>query len=469
MLAVIAKKGERDGKYPDRLGGPIRHCAHKGMYYTCSCMNPLVIDRLGMSKDINAMISLEEALELVTGAVELMPIEQASLLESVGRVAAADLASDIDVAPFAHSAMDGFALRAEQIEGASEDDPVELSVIAEVAAGDVFDGAIGEGECVRIMTGAELPADADAVVKYEIVRVVAGDGLPGSTVAFAAPCKVGSNVRAAGEEAKAGEVVIHKGDIISKAGVGYLASCGVLDVPVYRRPRVALMATGSELVPPTEVPGPGHIRESNSYAMAACAAAAGALPTILPIVPDTFDDLANAVSAAVRDFDFVITTGGAANGDFDFIKKVVDELGELKMTLVNMRPGKAQTFGFVGGTPVFGLPGNPAAAYCGFEMIIRPALRVMQGYTFLAHPKVTARLASDVRRRDPRMTLLRSTMTKAADGTYEVLPATNQSSGLFGVIQRSNCMAILPEGPQSLSAGDMVECVLLDIPEEVEL
>lgn len=422
-----------------------------------------------MSHNAEDMISLEEAVTLVTSTVEPMPAETVSLLESVGRVAAEDMRSDMDVAPFAHSAMDGFAVRAAQIEGASEGNPVHLKVIAEIGAGDVFDSTFADDECIRIMTGAELPQDADSVVKYEIVGVVEGDGKPGSTVSFAAPCKVGNNVRAAGEEARKGDVVIHAGEIITKAGVGYLASCGILDVPVYARPRVAIMATGSELVPPSELPGPGHIRESNSYAMAACAQDAGAIPAIQPIVVDTFEALADAVKEAAAHYDFVVTTGGAANGDFDFIKKVVSSLGELKMTLVNMRPGKAQAFGLVDGTPVFGLPGNPAAAYCGFEMIIRPALRTMQGYTFIEHPHVMAHLTQDVKKKDPRRILLRSTLTKAPDGTYEVTPAKNQSSGLFGVIQRSNCMAVMPEGLESRSKGDLIECVLLDVPEEIDL
>ena len=160
-----------------------------------------------------------------------------------------------------------------------------------------------------------------------------------------------------------GDVVVEAGDVLTAAGVGFLAGCGVLEVPVYRRPRVAIIATGSELVPPSEVPGPGKIRNSNSYAMAACAREAGAEAVMLPIVQDTFEALRDAVEQAAREYDFVVTTGGAANGDFDFIKPVVAELGELMMTTVNIRPGKAQTFGMVEGTPVFGLPGNPAAAY----------------------------------------------------------------------------------------------------------
>ncbi|WP_289635998.1 gephyrin-like molybdotransferase Glp [uncultured Adlercreutzia sp.] len=413
------------------------------------------------------MISLEEARVLVCGAVEPMAVETVGLLDAVGRVAAADLASDIDVSPFAHSAMDGFALRAAEIEAADGEAPVVLRVIAEIGAGDVFEGSIGAGECVRIMTGTCLPDDADAVVKYEIVAVVEGDGHAGSLVSFAAPTKVGSNVRPAGEEARAGEVVVRAGEVVGAAGVGFLAGCGVLEVPVRRRPRVAIIATGSELVSPAEVPGPGKIRNSNSYAMAACASRAGAVPHILPIVEDTYEALRTAVAAATEEYDFVVTTGGAANGDYDFIKPVVADLGELLMATVNMRPGKAQTFGLVNGTPVFGLPGNPAAAYVGFELIIRPALRTMQGYGFLDHPVVRARLTADEKNRDPRRIFLRGTLTRADDGAFEVTPAKNQSSGLFGPIQKTNCMAIMPEGSEPQPAGTMVDCILLDVPEEV--
>ena len=190
---------------------------------------------------------------------------------------------------------------------------------------------------------------------------------------------------------------------------------------------------------------------------------------MLPIVQDTFEALRDAVAQAAREYDFVVTTGGAANGDFDFIKPVVSELGELLMTTVNIRPGKAQTFGIVRGTPVFGLPGNPAAAYVGFEMIIRPALRKMQGYAHFERPSVMAKLSRDVKKKDPRRIFLRGTLYKNDEGEYVVAPAKNQSSGLFGVIQRSNCMAILPEGLDSRTAGSLVQCVLLDVSEEVSL
>ena len=415
------------------------------------------------------MVSLEEARELVLSRVAPLDVEEVGILGAIGRVAACDLASDIDIAPFAHAAMDGFALRAGQLEGAMPEAPVELDVIAEVPAGSYYDGPIAEGQCVRIMTGAPLPEAADAVVKYEVVDIVAGDGRVGSRVSFAAPAKVGDNVRAVGEEAHAGEVIVHAGEVIHAAGVGFLAGCGVTRCATYRRPKVAIIATGSELVEPTEVPGPGKIRNSNSYALAASAIDAGALPTILPISPDDFDGLRTEVLAAAATYDFVVTSGGAANGDYDFIKQVVDDAGELLMTTVNMRPGKAQTFGVVEGTPVFGLPGNPAAAYLGFEMIVRPALRKMQGFSHFERPHLKARLACDTKKKDTRRIFNRATISKDAAGAYVVTPAKNQSSGLFGPIQRANCFLVLPEGAGFYAAGELVDCVLLDVPEEVLL
>lgn len=415
------------------------------------------------------MISLEEARALVLSHVEPLPTKTVPLLDVVGRVSAADLKSDIDISPFAHSAMDGYALFTADVEHASEGEPVRLEVITEIAAGDWYDGPVEHGQCVRIMTGAPVPEMLDAVVKYEIVEPVEGDGKPGSVVAFSAPAKVGANVRAAGEEAKAGEVIVEAGEVISCAGIGFLAGCGIVEVETYERPRVAVIAIGSELVAPTEVPGGGKIRNSNSFALAASVQAAGGVPDILPIVEDSEDALAEAIGKAVATHDFVITSGGASNGDFDFIKPVVERLGELLMTTVNMRPGKAQTFGIVDGAPVFGLPGNPAAAYVGFEMIIRPALRKMQGYRYFERPRIKARLSRDVKKNDPRRIFLRSTLYKNEEGEYIVAPAKNQSSGLFGVIQRSNCMAIMPEGLESRTAGSIVECVLLDVAEELSL
>ncbi len=415
------------------------------------------------------MISLEEARELVLSRVAPLEAEMVDLLDAAGRVAAADLSSDIDVSPFAHAAMDGYAVRRAELTGATAEKPITLEPIAEIPAGGVFEDEAEAGQCVRIMTGAALPSCFDAVVKYEIVDIVEGDGKCGGKVAFYAQPKERDNVREAGEEAKAGEVIVKASEVITTAGVGFLAGCGVLEAPVYRRPRVAIIPIGSELVAPSEIPGPGHIRNSNGYALAACAKAAGCIADMLPIVPDDEGQLEAAVRNAASTHDFVVTSGGASNGDFDFIKPVVERAGELLMTAVNMRPGKAQTFGIVDDTPVFGLPGNPAAAYMGFELIIRPALRKMLGHSAFEHPTVTAKLTCDKKKKDPRRLFMRATLSHGEAGELLVTPAKNQSSGLFGPIQKTNCMAILPEGEQNAKAGDELTCVLLDAPEGMVL
>lgn len=230
-----------------------------------------------------------------------------------------------------------------------------LKVIAEVPAGSTYEGDIAADECVRIMTGAPLPACADSVVKYELVDYGSGDGREGSQVTFSEPTKERSNVREAGEEIACGEVAIHAGEVIRAAGVGFLASCGITEVPVHRRPKVAIISIGSELVEPDVKPGPGQIRDSNAYALAACVKEAGGIPTIYPIVKDDFVAIHDAVVLGLQNHDFVVTSGGASNGDYDFIKEVIDQMGDLKMTLVNMRPGKAQAFGLVEGMRAYSM------------------------------------------------------------------------------------------------------------------
>lgn len=423
-----------------------------------------------MVNDPTKMVSVEEALERLLSRIDLLETETVPLLEAVDRIAAADLVSDVDITPFDHAAMDGFAVRAADLANASAENPVKCRVIAEVPAGSVYEGPIEAGEVVRIMTGAPVPAAADAVIKYEIVDYLDGDGREGSTVAFTQPASDRENIRSKAEEIAAGEVAIHKGELVSSAGVGFLASCGITEVEVHRRPRVAVIAIGSELLPASEPLKPGCIRDSNSYAIAACVQRAGGIPTQLPIVPDTHEDLARAIKEAAPHYDFIVTSGGASNGDYDFIKPVIEDLGELYMTLVNMRPGKAQTFGIVDGTPVFGLAGNPAAAFCGFEVLVRQALRKMQGHTAFQRPMLKAKLAGDrKKKKDSRRIYLRATLSHDEQGQLLVTPAKNQSSGLFSTLQRGNCLAILPEGTTDgpIPAGTVLDCLLIDVDEGV--
>ena len=413
-------------------------------------------------------LSPEEARSIVQSSVKKCKTEKVGVLEALGRVLAKDVVSEIDVIPFVNAAMDGFAVRRADLENATEDAPVTCKVIAEVPAGLFYDGEIKPGEVVRIMTGAAVPADADAVVKYEIVDYLDGDGLQGSTVAFTAQPKEFDNIRRAGEDVKAGEVVVAAGEELGVGGVGFVANCGVDEVEVYKRPNVGIISIGSELQMAGKPLNQGCIYESNSFALAAAVAQTGATPTRIGIVEDDFDRLCDAVKKACTKFDFVITSGGASNGDFDYIKQVIEKLGDLKFTLVNMRPGKCQTFGLVNETPVMGLPGNPAAAFCGFEMLIRPALLAMQGHTKLKRPTFTATLVGDRKKRDTRRMYLRGFAEKQADGHITFTPAKNQSSGIYGPIQQANALAILPEGNVEggkVLDGTVVTCIPFGVKE----
>ncbi|MBU4556578.1 MAG: molybdopterin molybdotransferase MoeA, partial [Actinobacteria bacterium] len=361
-------------------------------------------------------MTVEEARELLLARIERMPVERVELLECMGRVLAEDAVSDIDVAPFDNSAMDGFAVRAADLAGASAEAPAVLSVISHIGAGDWSETPVGPGEAARIMTGAPVPPGADSVVMVERTEPVEGDGGIGSRVAFAIEPAVGEHIRRRAEEVRAGAVVISAGEMLGSAAVGLLASTGHAQVAVYRRPRVAIVSTGSELVEVAETPGPGKIRNSNSYSIAAQVIAAGGVPLRFPIVPDDMDATREAFLRAARESDFIVTSGGVSVGDFDYVKPVLEELGELTYCKVKMRPGNPQTMGSIGGVPFFGLPGNPTSTYVGFEIFVRPALRMMQGFTALDRPIVEATLAHDVKKKQDRRYYLRARLSTTNDG-----------------------------------------------------
>jgi molybdopterin molybdotransferase len=410
-------------------------------------------------------MSVEEARDLVFERIGALPAERVALLESLGRVLAEDAASDIDVAPFDNSAMDGFALRAADLSGATPETPVVLDVIAHIAAGDDVAGIeVGSGRAARIMTGAAMPAGSDSIVMVEDTRPVEGDGGMGSRVAFELQPRLGEHLRRRGEEVRAGDVVISAGEVIGPAGIGLLASTGHDTVSVHRRPRVAIISTGSELVEVAEKPGPGKIRNSNSYSIAAQVVAAGGVPLRYPIVPDDLEATRQAFTKAAAESDFILTSGGVSVGDFDYVKPVLEELGELTFCKVMMRPGNPQTLGVIAGVPFFGLPGNPTSTYVGFEIFVRPALRIMQGFSAVDRPRAVARLTHDVRKKQDRRYYLRGRIDRAEDG-YEASLPYSQSSALLTAAHRGNCFVVLPEGEGFFVAGTEVECVRLDMEE----
>jgi molybdopterin molybdotransferase len=415
-------------------------------------------------------MTVEQAREQVLARVDVLQQEQVPLLDSLGRVMAADATSDIDVAPFDNSAMDGFAVRFADTAGASEETPIVLDVVAHIGAGSWWDGPLEAGQAARIMTGAPVPAGADAVVMIEVTKPVEGDGGVGSRVAFQREATLGEHIRRRGEEVLAGDVVVRAGEVINAATVGLLASTGHAQVAVVSRPRVAIISTGSELVEVDRIPGPGQIRNSNSYSITAQVVAAGGVPLRYDIVPDDYDATRVAFQRAAAEADYILTSGGVSVGDFDYVKPVLEELGDLAFCKVAMRPGNPQTMGAIDGVPFFGLPGNPTSTYVGFEIFVRPALRKMQGFTALDRPVVTATLAHDVRKKQDRRYYLRARLSDADNGAgLAVTLSGSQSSALLTAAHLGNCLMVLPQGDGFFSAGSQVECLRLDIEEGVVL
>ena len=412
------------------------------------------------------LIPLEDAQSIVLAHVQSTGVVDIPVWQAAGLPLAGDAVADIDISPFANSAMDGYAVRSVDLTQASDDAPVTLDVVGHEAAGHVFKGAIGVGETVRIMTGAPVPEGADAVVKYEVVEVLEGDGNEGSRVSFSAPAKVGENVRSAGEEAHAGDIVMHAGEVVAPAGAGLLASAGYASVKVHAAPRVGIISLGTELVAPSELPARGQIRDSNSSALMAEALDAGAEPVFYGIAPDDEQAISGLVHRAVQECDFVITSGGASAGDYDYVTALVKREGEVLFDRISMRPGKAITFGLLGGKPYLGLSGNPAAAYVGFEMLARPAIRKMRGFAAGVRPVQKATLTHGVKKRQDRRFYDRATVARDAEtGELLVTEAKSQNSALLGTMQRANCLLRIDEGPCELVAGDAVDVVRVDLPE----
>ena len=413
-----------------------------------------------------SVMSVEEARTLLLAGVSRLPAVEVDLLGALGRVLADDATSDIDVAPFDNSAMDGFAVRAADLAAAASDAPVALNVVAHIGAGDDVAGiVVRDGEAARIMTGAPMPQGADSIVMVERTSVVTGDGGIGSRVAFELEPRIGEHVRRRGEEVLAGDVVLPAGSVVGPAAIGLLAATGHASVRVHARPRVAVLSTGSELVDVAETPGPGKIRDSNGYSIAAQVVAAGGVPVRYATVPDDMTATRAAFALAAEECDFIVVSGGVSVGDFDYVKPVLEELGELVFCKVRMRPGNPQTMGSIGGVPFFGLPGNPTSTYVGFEVFVRPALRVMQGFSDIDRPMTVARLAHDLKKKQDRRYYLRGRVEASSDGGYLVSLTGSQSSALLMAAHLGNCFVVLPEDVGAFPAGTEVRCMRLDMEE----
>jgi len=420
------------------------------------------------------MISVEEALDKVLSYVEVLEPERKPILDCLGQVLAEDVYSTIDIPPLDNAAMDGFALRAEDICGVGESSPVYLAVIGEVAAGSMPTKDVEPGTAIRIMTGAPLPKGADTVVQFENTDEITRKSSNGdlSQIGILRQANKGLNVRNRGEDIAKSNLVLEKGRVLRPQEIGVLASIGCSAALVIRRPTVAILATGDELIDVDQPLAPGKIHNSNTYTIAAGVSRYGGIPKILGIGRDSIQSLTEKIDEGL-DADLLITSGGVSKGDYDMVKDVLVERGEIGFWTVCMKPGKPLAFGVMkkmkrgrkGQLPHLGLPGNPVSSMVTFEQFARPAILKMMGKKILKKPVVQAVIEDDVIAADERRRFIRVYVTKCR-GQYHASITGNQGSGILTSMAKANGLAVIPENSNGAKAGDKVEVQMLDWEEE---
>jgi molybdopterin molybdotransferase len=420
------------------------------------------------------MISVEEALERVLSHVEVLEPERKPILDCLGQILAEDIYSTIDIPPLDNAAMDGFALRAEDTCGARESSPVYLAVVGEIAAGSMPTEDVKRGTAIRIMTGAPLPQGADTVVQFEntdeVSRKSSREDL--AHIAILCQAKKGLNIRCRGEDIAKGNLVLEKGRVLRPQEIGVLASLGHPSALVIRRPIVAILATGDELIDVDQPLVPGKIHNSNTYTIASGVSRYGGIPKILGIGRDSIQSLTEKIDDGL-DADMLITSGGVSKGDYDMVKDVLAEHGEIGFWTVCMKPGKPLAFGVMkkvegsrkGKVPHLGLPGNPVSSMVTFEQFARPAILKMMGKKILKKPVVQAVIENDVVATDKRRRFIRVNVTKHGSQYYASITG-NQGSGILTSMAKANGLAVIPENSNGAKAGDTVDVQMLDWEEE---
>lgn len=393
------------------------------------------------------LLPLDIALPQILGQISVLDVEEKPILEAGGHVLAEDVTSSENVPPAANSGMDGFALRA-------ADTPGQLRVIADQAAGHVTNTIVEPGTAIRIMTGAVIPAGADTVVPVEDT-----DGGRSGTVNISVKGEPRANIRESGEDVRAGECVLPRGTVVGSATIGVLASIGRGRVNVYRRPTVAFMASGDELISVNEPMAPGKIRNSNSYTLFSQIQQAGGIPRDLGVARDTLDDIRAHVEEGLK-ADLFLTSAGVSVGDFDYVKQVLEEHGRLDLWRIAIRPGRPVAFGIFEGTPVISLPGNPVSSMVCFELFARPAIAKMMGHQRLDPLKVQVEVADDVDNRGGRRSFLRAIVSR--EGERYVAKLTGpQGSGILSSMARANALLDVAAETEWLKAGSTAPAILL--------
>ena len=399
------------------------------------------------------MISLEEARDYVWATVAPLDVVTVPVAEALGARLASDVTSTVAVPPFDNTAVDGFAVRAADLDTPG----ARLRIIGTIAAGDAGDGPVGPGEAVRIMTGAPIPPGADAVAMVEVCEVDDERGL----VTISESLRSGAAVRSAGDDIAVGAIVLRGGDLVTAGGLGLLCTLGLTEVAVIRRPRVGVISTGDELVQPGRPLGPGQIHDSNRATLLALVHEAGCEVVDLGLIADDEDLIEDALVLAAATCDAVISSGGVSMGDFDFVKVVLDRIGDMRWMQIGIRPAKPLAFGRIGTTPVFGLPGNPVSSMVSFELFARPALRAMAGHGLEQRTAVSA-VAPDgfARRPDGKVHFMRVSLGRTADLGWEARSSGGQGSHQLSAMAHADGLAMLPDG-DGVAPGGTVEVVLL--------
>jgi molybdopterin molybdotransferase len=409
-----------------------------------------------------ADLPLEEAQRFVLSHCAPLDVVEVALSDALGLVLAEPVVAAIDVPPFANTSMDGYAVRAADTATA----PVELPVVATVAAGSAGEARLLAGQAVRIMTGAPIPDGADAVVQVE--RTHRADG-PEDLVVIEVAANAGQSIRPAGDDVRRGQQVLAAGEVLGPGHLALLASVGVARPRVHRRPRVGVLSTGDELVEPGRPLGHGQIHDSNRRALLPLLAQAGCDGVDLGLVADKEDEIAAAIEAAVASCDAVLTSGGVSMGDFDYVKVVLDRMsgGSMRWMQVAIKPAKPFAFGLVQGVPVFGLPGNPVSSMVSFEVLARPALRQMMGYASHAVRRPVLKALADTglpRRTDGRLHLMRVVAWHStSDGRVHVRSAGGQGSHVLSAMAAANALALVPDGDGPPPGGEVDVLMLAEL------
>jgi len=398
------------------------------------------------------MLEVKDALEKILAAISPLPAEIVPIIEAAHRVLAADIYAPHDLPPFANSSMDGYAVVAADIAHSSSDRSVRLPVIEDIPAGKAPRKPLKSGQAARIMTGAPLPEGADAVVPVELTDDTGGSSPVPAAVGILEPVPAGANIRPRGEDIQNGELVLPAGRRLRPADIGVLAGLGLPEVSVIRRPRIAVLSTGDELLTPDQPLTPGKIRDMNGYVLPALIQELGATALRMGIAGDTVESVRDHLNAAVEQgADLILSSAGVSVGAFDVVKTVLEELGKVDFWRINMRPGKPLTFGRVRDIPFLGLPGNPVSAMVTFDVFARPIIRKMLSLPWDA-PTRTARLG-EAMSSDGRMTYARVRLVHE-DGELVAYSTGTQSSGALSSMIKADGLLIIPAGITSVAAGE---------------